>query len=232
LGGTNAAQTQGALATHDASSSSCVAVSLNPGTVRVTGLTGFGRSNNAELYGVGAEGVTFFWKPKSNQLDPLPSVGVALNDVHGFSTASLFAVGGDTGASSPRIFRFEPGGKSWVDQGVQGLTGAPAGVLQAVWVVSDALAFAAGEAGGLARWDGTSWKWLAAAPGSPKLVGVRGFGVGQVFTLDAAGKMRLFDGTTHRLIYEPVPASTHDLTGTAPNDLWGVGKDGWVIQSP
>lgn len=230
LGGTNGAQ--GILATHGAGSAGCSAVSLNPGTVRVTGLTGFGRAGNAELYGVGAEGVTFHWMPNKNQLESLPSVGVALNDLHGFSVASLFAVGGDTGANSPRVFRFEPGGKTWLDQGVQGLSGAPVGVLNAAWVVSDTLAFAVGDAGGLARWDGTAWKWMTPVPGNPKLVAVRAFGIGQVFILDAMGKVWLSDGTSHRRIYEPAAASAHDMAGTAPNDLWVVGKDGWVVKSP
>jgi hypothetical protein len=104
----------------------------------------------------------------------------------------------------------------------------PAGTLYGVFAASETLAYAVGDAGMVLKWSGGSWTKLGEAPGGPRLLSVVAFPKSSVwiYTMDEAGVIRRFrEGGTWEQLSTTSNLSEHELSGTAPDDIWAVAND-------
>ncbi len=205
--------------------------SKNVGSAQVEGLVGINDSG-LRLFGVLADGDTFEWNGSGNPTAKDSIAGVHLSDIHGVSIGSIYAVGTTTAApAQPRVYKLNDDG-SWTTQAVENLSGLPAGAgLHALWVVRADLIYAVGDSGLVLKYDGAAWSVVSGPPGAGVLTSVRAFGTSAVYVTSGTDIYR-YNGTIWELLYRHESLLLHDLTGVAPDALWGVGDDGLVVRWP
>jgi len=109
----------------------------------------------------------------------------------------------------------------------------PNGILcpafQAVWNSSPSDAFAVGDGGLIAHYDGTNWN--PQASGTTELLsGVWGVGpVGAVFSVGAAGTILSYDRSTWRAQISGTTQPLYAVWGTSANDVFVVGGAGTIL---
>ncbi|MDQ3265824.1 MAG: putative metal-binding motif-containing protein [Myxococcota bacterium] len=225
--------TQGKLAVLDVLSFTCGA-NKNVGSAQVEGLVGVDDSGTLRLFGLLADGDTFEWNGTASNPSAMNSLsGVKLSDIHGLDVASVYAVGTTTAPpAQPRVYQLKASNGSWTSQAVENLAGLPAGAgLHALWVVRADLIYAVGDAGLVLKYDGAAWSIVPGPPGAGVLTSVRAFGTSAVYVTSGSDIYR-YNGTIWELLYRHESLLLHDLTGVAPDALWGVGDDGLVVRWP
>lgn len=234
LGGTN-----GDCEMHLRTSSTCVAGTscyFNTARDTIRGLVGFHggsiETTGLDIITVMETGQTAVWDGTITGDDhSLGLVPAQLRAVHGATEGRVFAVGADTGATEPRIFRYNLPGGNWVNQNVQSLPGVVHAPLNAIWMASDTLGYAVGEQRSVLVWDGNAWN-VRAGPtdGNGSLRGVVAWGPGSVYVAD--DKIHRFDGTQWTTLSPGFGAQIFALGGSSPADLWAVGSGGWMAHWP
>ncbi len=215
------------LASHDGGST-CTLVSLpSSGSVNITSLVGLPVNIGKDLFVVSSNGESFRWQ---SQIQALPPVSASLNDVHGISTETLFAVGSETigAVVQPRIFRFDGAKGQWMAETLSATLSA--GALNGVFVVNDHLAYAVGDKGLFLSWNGQGWAaFTPSVLTVDNFTSVLAFGSSQIYATDDGGHVSAFNGSAWNVVVPVPPAGSPlgpllDITGTSPADLWAVGR--------
>ncbi|ATB46907.1 putative metal-binding motif-containing protein [Corallococcus macrosporus] len=211
----------------------------------VRGLIGIRHEGTLEIHGVTStsgtvnQGLTFIWNGTSGAaaLNFGNNPVAHLYDIHGRSRSALFAVGGvETGSSQGRIYRFNSLIPQWevglLQDAIPGL-----GRLRGVWVVSDDLAFAVGEAldgmNTVLRWNGSTWSRMPfPTTHIETLTSVVAFGANSVYVTAYDGRIYRYDVTGWQIIYENTAIRLNDIAGTSPADLWVAGSNGQILHWP
>ena len=219
---------QGQLSTQALGAGSCGATQSFNGDV--VGLQGFLRADGGlEVYGALDDGDLLELQSNGQFSVRIVPANFSVNDVQGFSTSALFAVGRSSNGR-PAVWRMPTDGGGYLDEGVEGLA-LPNQTLNAVWAVDETLAYAVGSLGALVERGGAGW---VARPGaSTELTAVRAFGRGRVYAASSDGRVLRFDGTQWQQLYRSSPGTAlRDIAGTAEDDLWVVGDNGVVLHWP
>ncbi len=191
---------------------------------RIVGLAAFGPPATVTVMGAASAGQPFRWRPPNTvQLYP-PLLNATLEDLDGAGPDDVLVVGLKGGA--PFAAHFD--GMGWKEQTLP--PNLPSGSLRSVSVVSDRLAFAAGEAGMVLKLQDGAWSQLPAPAPAPNFTAVLAFGSSAVYTADVGGLRRL-ELSGWRTLVPPLAggAVLGDLAGTSPVDLWGAGTQGAVL---
>jgi len=121
-------------------------------------------------------------------------------------------------------------GQSWT-----GMYSAPCpnGILcpafQGIWSSSSTDAFAVGEAGVIAHYDGTNWNQQTSGT-TQALYAVWGIGsAGGVFAVGAAGTILRYDGSAWLPQTSGTTQTLYAVWGTSANDVFAVGAAGTVL---
>jgi Putative metal-binding motif len=200
----------------------------------LVGVVGFEAADGGtELRGVTRRGALARWVRGGGPvaLGPAPPGGLRLEDLHGSDVDSLYAVGadGDEG-SRMRVLRWADGG--WQDERVATVPGVGPGSLHGVWVLGPGSVFAVGDHGTALEKRGGTWRRLPGLDGGT-LQAVRAFGVGRVYVVSLEGRVLRWDGRAWTVLRSDGSRAPYtDLTGTAEDDLWGVGGNGTVVHWP
>ncbi len=150
------------------------------------------------------------------------SEGTTLNRVHGISKTELWAIGGDP--SGPTGAALHGGGSGWSFESMP-----LARVYHGLWVGSATDAWAVGEGGAIARWNGSSWANVT-SPTAQHLYDVAALGA-NVFAVGAQGT--LIRSTSGVWNDEAHPAGTAELRAIAlasPTRAFAVGANGVALQ--
>jgi hypothetical protein len=97
------------------------------------------------------------------------------------------------------------------------------GTLGGVWGSSATSAWAVGQGGAIAHWDGTAWS------GNPNLVStdlsdISGASDGTAFAVGAGGTILRYDGFSWRTVASGTTQPLMDVWMTTPSDAWAVGN--------
>ncbi|MEW6431095.1 MAG: putative metal-binding motif-containing protein [Myxococcota bacterium] len=159
----------------------------------------------------------------------LPS-NYRFTDVHGVAPGVLYAVGYDSSGARSIMKAYRLGADGgWVDERVERL-GLPRGALHGVWVLDAERVVAVGDQGVVIERTPFGWFRLPEVPGED-LTSVRAFSLGRVYVVGDQGAVRLWNGYDWQLRYDGGVA-LEDITGTAEDDLWAVGRGGAVVHWP
>ncbi|MGE0440180.1 MAG: hypothetical protein AB7S39_06780 [Gemmatimonadales bacterium] len=174
--------------------------------------------SSQRAWAVGASGVVFRWDGAAWQLDH--------HDFTAFRFFSVTALPGDfvmvAGGSGPRGIWRRQGG-TWT------LDPTPSDAVS-VWAASPTVAFAA-AAGGLLRWDGSSWSTIAAPAGT---FFNRVAGASETFAVASGnaginGRLAKWDGTSWTAMPMPAVGLMQDVAVVSPTAAFAVGQ-GFVLR--
>ncbi|RKH44650.1 putative metal-binding motif-containing protein [Corallococcus sicarius] len=205
--------------------------SLMGNAANVTGLQGFVRAGQGvEIHGVtselsGPRGAVFTWDGGASSVGPSQVIDAGpLRDISGVSPEVMFAVGGE---DSSMIFRYSPSQSVWLPE-----PGVPAtGRLNGVQVVSPRLAYAVGSAGTLLSWNGVTWNVAAGPPDAiDNFTEVLAFGKNAIYIVSESGQIHWYNGEGWRIV--GFGSSMYGIAGNSPEDIWVVGRFGYVHRYP
>jgi hypothetical protein len=218
----------------DASTPSCGAASQ--ASDPVVGVVGFPVADGGlELVGALRSGRVARWSPGRPLVETasnLPGT-TRLEDLHGVDPQNLYAVGSDT-EDNGRMKVFRMGGDGgWVDERISALPGSQVGALHGVWVLAPGVAVVAGDDGLVALERGGAWARLDGLDAGATVRSVRAFGVGRVYAVTTDGQVLRWNGAAWSVVYDNgARVPWFDITGLTEDDLWVVGRSGFVAHWP
>ena len=192
----------------------------------VAGVVGFEVDGGVTLAAATRNGSLFRFTPGQPPVElggQLPQ-GAHLEDLHGASLESLVAVGSNE-SNLPRAYRWVDGG--WAEESLPGRDTA-----YGVWMLTASSGFAVGGHGLAAELRDGGWTRLPGLDGAT-LRSVRAFRAGRVYTVEAEGRVRRWDGQRWSVLLDlGAKSPLYDITGTSEEDLWVVGSNGLVAHWP
>lgn len=204
---------------------------VSPSDTDVTGLMGFAAADGVKVFGVGQKtphGNTFLWDGLASSVSATQKNNTPFSAIHGLSEDLLFAVGAENSQSA--IYQYKPATTSW-----DKVSGVPnIGVLKAVHVVNNKLAYAVSATAKLLKWDGNTWTEVTGVPvpaNNPKsFSGVLAFGSNSIYITSEDGSLLRFNGNSWTV--QNLFVSLYGIAGTQPDDIWLVGRYSNVFHYP
>lgn len=185
-------------------------------------LHGVWGASATDVYAVGDEGIILRWDGQAWSI--VRSGGESLTDVWGVTHDRIFAVG-----ENGRVLWYD--GAEWQQIGI----GTSAN-LRAVWGTAPDDILVAGDQGSLFRYDGEGWRDLNGSGGA-RHNAIWGTGASHIYVAGeeiredggAGGFVLLHTGGGWSRVSGP-SLPYYDLWGTAADDLYATGADGWILR--
>jgi len=100
-----------------------------------------------------------------------------------------------------------------------------------IWAASATAAWAVGEGGVVAQYDGTAWRTFKPAGSTAALRGIWGSAANDVWIVGAEATILHFDGSTWSAVApgDGGVYSLNDIWGSAANDVYAVGSGGTIL---
>ncbi len=154
----------------------------------------------------------------------------ALTDVHGRDASALFAVGSTKTGNSERsaVWRFVPGTPvgRWVAESIPNKKVT----LRGLWVNNSTSILAVGDEGLILRKDKNRWSQVDSNT-KADLTSVRAFSRDRFYITQSDGQVRARINRSWRTVVT-APSRLNDIGGVAEDDLWVVGRGGFIGRGP
>ncbi|WP_164010898.1 putative metal-binding motif-containing protein [Pyxidicoccus trucidator] len=223
----------------------CINSEDAPGSGNVTGMVGFEVGGVTTLYLVSTDARLFTWVPGSPPVERRDTIG-AYNAIHAVDP-NLLLVAGKAGGGAGTQFIAEYANGAPSTEVAHTLSPTTAGGVNALWMGSSSLAYAAGDGSALWRWNGAqAWSRLPVPPGPAtdfsSVVTPPGLDVVYVVDKGSPGKLRrrTTAGWARAPMITPIDSGDpsevdvplYDIAMTSVSDFWMVGDNGRVYHYP
>lgn len=219
----------GLLGKVDSTTTTCSPLASSTDPDRVKGVLGLYTDTGFRVFAVGSGGVAFEANATTLQAGAKQTLtGMVLNDLHGVDMSSVYAVGGETATSNPKVWRLVETGvsQSWISElAIDNLASSLSGEFFGAWVVRPELLYVVGSNGVVMKKQQGTWSQLPQVAGGATVRSVRAFGTSSVY-VTAGDDVYRYNGTSwQRVFIGDGSGVLTDIAGTRPDDLIVVGED-------